>query len=149
MKNVTIKNIIKTLLVIAIFLLYLFVIGCPIRFIFGITCPGCGLTRAMLSVLHLDFEKALYYHPLWSLFIVLILLNVLKEFGVHRYRASFSYSVIFVNIINVLIGIIFILVYIYRIAHNNPVVLFDIKDGFLYQYLSNFIEFNFEFRILY
>ncbi len=38
-------------------------IGCPIKFITGISCMGCGMTRAWLSVLCLDFKSAFYYHP--------------------------------------------------------------------------------------
>ena len=38
---------------------------CPIKHIFGISCAGCGMTRALLSALRLDFASAFYYHPLW------------------------------------------------------------------------------------
>ena len=40
-------------------------VGCPIKYLTGISCPGCGMTRACLSALRLDFSAALYYHPLW------------------------------------------------------------------------------------
>ena len=40
-------------------------IGCPIRFVFGIECPGCGMTRALVSVLRLDFASAFAFHPVW------------------------------------------------------------------------------------
>ena len=39
-------------------------IGCPIRAVFGIPCPGCGLTRAFSALIHGRFVEALYYHPL-------------------------------------------------------------------------------------
>lgn len=42
-------------------------IGCPIRFVTGISCPGCGLTSAWLAALHLQFDVALAYHPLFWL----------------------------------------------------------------------------------
>ena len=35
-----------------------------IRF-FGLPCPGCGMTRAWMSVFHLDFKAAFRYHPLF------------------------------------------------------------------------------------
>ena len=48
-------------------------IGCPIKFITGISCPGCGMTRAWLEALRLDFDAALAYHPLfWTVPIVLV-----------------------------------------------------------------------------
>lgn len=42
-------------------------IGCPFRHFTGIPCPGCGLTRAWWSALHLDFSTAFAYHPLFLL----------------------------------------------------------------------------------
>ena len=41
-----------------------FRIFCLFKLIFKIPCPGCGMTRAALSVLRLDFLSALYYNPL-------------------------------------------------------------------------------------
>lgn len=35
---------------------------CLIKNIFGVECPGCGMTRAFLSILHLDFEAAIAYN---------------------------------------------------------------------------------------
>jgi len=37
---------------------------CPMASSFGIPCPGCGLTRATLALLHGDVRAALHYHPL-------------------------------------------------------------------------------------
>jgi hypothetical protein len=37
---------------------------CPSATIFGIPCPGCGLTRATLAALRGDFSGALHFHPL-------------------------------------------------------------------------------------
>ena len=50
--------------------------ACPTYAIFGICCPFCGMTRAHLAALRLDFAAALAYHPafvagipfLWILF---------------------------------------------------------------------------------
>jgi hypothetical protein len=38
---------------------------CPMRFILGIPCPTCGLTRAVRLALHGDFSGATRMHPLW------------------------------------------------------------------------------------
>ncbi len=43
---------------------------CPIKFIFGIDCPGCGMSRAFLALCLLDFKAAHDYHPI--IFIVAI-----------------------------------------------------------------------------
>jgi hypothetical protein len=39
--------------------------GCPIRALFGIPCPGCGLSRAWWEAIRLNFSAAFRYHPLW------------------------------------------------------------------------------------
>ena len=39
-------------------------IGCPIRWFTGISCPGCGMSRAFISLLRLDFAAAFRYHPM-------------------------------------------------------------------------------------
>ena len=45
--------------------LYLLDIGCVFRLMTGIPCPGCGMTRAWLAALRLDFAAAFAYHPLF------------------------------------------------------------------------------------
>lgn len=48
--------------------LHILNIGCPIKFLTGISCAGCGMTRAWSSVLKLDFAGAFYFHPLfWTI----------------------------------------------------------------------------------
>lgn len=44
-------------------------IHCPIKAITGLYCPGCGITRMLLSIIQLDFYQAFRYNPL--LFITL------------------------------------------------------------------------------
>lgn len=42
--------------------------GCPIQRLTGISCPGCGMTRAVLSALRGQWRLALEYHGMvWSL----------------------------------------------------------------------------------
>jgi Protein of unknown function (DUF2752) len=38
--------------------------GCPVAFFLRVPCPGCGLTRATLRLLHGDLHGALAFHPL-------------------------------------------------------------------------------------
>ena len=38
---------------------------CPIKYVSGISCAGCGMTRALMSVLNGRFAAAFTYHPLW------------------------------------------------------------------------------------
>ena len=46
---------------------------CPIRRVTGVICPGCGMSRAWLAALRLDFSEALYYHPMfWAVPVVML-----------------------------------------------------------------------------
>lgn len=38
---------------------------CPFKYVFGIDCPGCGMTRAFVSCLQFDFAAAFKHHPLF------------------------------------------------------------------------------------
>ncbi len=49
-------------------------IGCPIKWLTGISCAGCGMTRAIFYALQLQFGKAFYYHPLFWMMPFLVLL---------------------------------------------------------------------------
>jgi hypothetical protein len=37
---------------------------CPVAIVTGHPCPGCGLTRATLALLHGDLHEAMHLHPL-------------------------------------------------------------------------------------
>lgn len=37
---------------------------CAVHMLLGIYCPGCGGTRAVIALLHGEFLKSAYYHPL-------------------------------------------------------------------------------------
>ena len=61
-------------------LFYAIKADCPIKHIFGFSCAGCGMTRALLSALRLDFASAFYYHPLWFAVIPVFALLILFYF---------------------------------------------------------------------
>ncbi len=44
-----------------------FELPCVYRYLFNITCPGCGMSRAFFSLMRLDFAAAFSYHRMfWS-----------------------------------------------------------------------------------
>lgn len=50
---------------------YITGIGCVWQAAFHVPCPGCGFTRASLSLLCLDFKSAWEFHPMyWSIFLL-------------------------------------------------------------------------------
>lgn len=43
-------------------------IACLFKELTGIPCPGCGMTRAYISLLYLDVRSAFHYHPMfWAI----------------------------------------------------------------------------------
>ena len=48
---------------------------CQFRVWTGLPCPGCGLTRSLIGVGHLDLDRAWTFHPLGPLLAVGMLLS--------------------------------------------------------------------------
>lgn len=38
-------------------------IPCPFRKMFGFYCPGCGVSRMLISIIQMDFVSAFHYNP--------------------------------------------------------------------------------------
>lgn len=81
-------------------------IGCPIKFATGISCPGCGMSRALLAAVHLEFEKAFYFHPLFFLVpsggIFFLFQNKLSKRSVHIFWGIVTALFLVVYIIRLL-----------------------------------------------
>lgn len=58
---------------------FAFDITCPIHFIFGVPCPTCGVTRAMLSLLHFDFSAYIEYNAMALLLIIATVLMFFRK----------------------------------------------------------------------
>lgn len=100
--------------------------GCPIRFVTGIPCPGCGLSRAYLALLELDFAGAFRYHPLfWA---VPLLFGLCLWYGRKKERAA--------GIAAAVVGAAFLGVYLYRLSTGDPAVAVDIRSGLIYRMFS-------------
>ncbi len=97
--------------------------GCPIKFLTGISCGGCGMSRAWLCALRLDFAGAFEYHPLFWSVIPMVLIII---FG-HRFPrlAKVSFAIIIA---------LFLVVYAIRMADPScDVVVFHPKEGLVYR----------------
>ena len=90
------KRLIVFFLLISIFL-FLILFGlnfnCPIKSLFHISCPGCGLTRSIRSLLSFKIETSLYYNilgiPLLLFFITCYLLIGIDIIKKRNYLSSF------------------------------------------------------------
>ena len=115
------------ILSISILLVYLLRIGCPIKFITGISCPGCGMTRAYYSLLHLDFKNAFYYHPLfWTLPIIILLILFKDKINPKAF-----------NFILWFIILLFLVIYVIRLFSNNSAVIFEPSNSLIFKLIKN------------
>ena len=69
-------------------LLYLCDIGCLVKAVCGIPCPGCGTTRAWLSLFAGRLPDAFFYHPLFWLTPPLFALGVINPAWLHDRKAA-------------------------------------------------------------
>ena len=119
-------NMVPAVLAVVILYIIFFItgIGCPIKFITGISCAGCGMTRAYLSLLHLDFREAFHYHPLFWLPPVFLVILYKKN----RMKPSI-YKILIYTIVG-----FFCIVYVYRlISNDDTVVVFRPQDNIVFR----------------
>jgi len=102
-------------------------VNCPIKFLTGISCAGCGMTRAWLSVINTDFNSAFNYHPLWILppiFIIVFLNKNIISPKIYKYFKT-------------LCVLLFIAVYILRLMDTtDKIVTIDINSGLIYKIID-------------
>lgn len=119
-------------LVIIIFVLYLILnllgAGCPIKFLSGFSCPGCGMTRAVTSALLLDFRSAFYFHPLFLVTPIMLYLFLFEDKLKSRY----------VRIAWIIIVLLFLITYLVRLLFtDSSIVSIDITSGFVLKFIHN------------
>lgn len=56
----------KTILlcIVLLLIIYIFKIPCPIYKITHLYCPGCGITRSLVALFHLNLYQSFRYNPL-------------------------------------------------------------------------------------
>ena len=87
--------------------LYLLDIGCIFRLMTGIPCPGCGMTRAWLAALRLDFAAAFAYHPLfWVVPIAFVLAFVREEVASSKLKRGIDIAVTVLCVLVVVVWIV-------------------------------------------
>lgn len=99
-------------------------ITCPIKYITGISCAGCGMTRAWIALLHFDVNTAFIYHPLFFLPpVALIIFLLRKKLNKKLYYTLFA-----------IILIAFIIVYIYRLFNcHDGIVVFEPQNNIIHR----------------
>lgn len=104
---------------------------CPIRFFTGISCAGCGMTRAWSALLHGDPTAAFRFHPLFPLPPAAALLWLLqRRLPVKLYRG-------------LMLGIALLFLAVYGLRLLDPqdgIVVFDPANGVLLRGLRFFYK---------
>lgn len=100
-------------------------IGCPIKWFTGISCPSCGITRALFSAFRLNFAEAFRYHPLFIIlpcFFAYLILGKRPLLGTEKKE-----KLLFLCIISLTLA-----VYFYRLFFcKDSVVFIDFSQSFV------------------
>ncbi len=98
----------KKIIIIIIAAIALLFYKCPIKLIFGIDCPGCGMTRALIAAFQLDFKRAFSYHQLFPIPI----LGVIYQLNRDKIKLSRRIEEIVVIIILLIFIVRWIIIYL-------------------------------------
>lgn len=115
----------STIILFAAIAVFYSVVGCPSRVLFGIACPGCGMTRAVKAALQLDFSLAFESHPLVFLLPVAAVVYFLRKKIPKKLLAFFGVSAL----------VLMLAVFIYRLCTGSDIVYFDFEKGAIYKML--------------
>ena len=72
---------------------------CPSVILFGLPCPGCGVTRAALYVLKGQFAEAFYINPAVYLWLVFLLYIIVVRYIMGK---PLKHFMVFVTVIGIL-----------------------------------------------
>ena len=120
------STLISTLLILVLLLILIFIFKppCLIRYITGISCPSCGITRATFALLRLDFASAFIYHPLWIALPPAIMIAIILYFK-QASKVFYTYTFIAISV--------YVAVWIVRIIAGDPAVSINIESGAIYR----------------
>lgn len=122
---------IVVLVIVGVFLLSQFKLYyCPLKYIFGVPCVTCGMTRAIECVLRLDFAGAFKWHALWPFVSLAGVLLVLTETGfLKKIRKPVHFFVLIVAIC----GIIYL---VCRLILGDDAIKIDFSQSLIYRIIS-------------
>lgn len=124
------KHLKKLLYLFLLVFCLLFLYHCPFDYLLGVSCPGCGMTRALFCILMLRFGKAFYYHPGIYLILPAFLLWCLDRFKVLSLKQRTKTVLLSVGIAALLA------IYIFRLFSGSDIIRVDIKSGLIYRLLN-------------
>ncbi len=128
-KNRILHGILMLIFIVAVIAFYL-TYGCPIRWLTGVSCPSCGMSRAVGAILKFDFALAFHFHPLVYLLPIVFL--------VYLFRKHIPRKVMIVLCVGVLV--LMLAVYIYRLTAGSDIVYANFESGAVYRLFRFFYE---------
>lgn len=112
-----------TAVVVLYVILESFGVTCPIKYITGISCAGCGMSRAWIALLHFNIHEAFMYHPLFFLPPVVVIVMLLKS----------KINIKFYKIFMFTMAGAFVIVYLYRMfIGTGDIVVFEPQNNILF-----------------
>lgn len=113
-----------TAVVVLYVILESFGVTCPIKYITGISCAGCGMSRAWIALLHFNIHEAFMYHPLFFLPPVVVIVMLLKS----------KINIKFYKIFIFTMAGAFVIVYLYRMfIGTGDIVVFEPQNNILFR----------------
>ena len=104
-----------------------FGVTCPIKYITGISCAGCGMSRAWIALLHFNIHEAFMYHPLFFLPPVVVIVMLLKSKINIKFYKIFMFT---------MVGA-FVIVYLYRMfIGTGDIVVFEPQNNILFRIIQ-------------
>lgn len=106
----------------AIMAMYIFLEACPFVLLTGFPCPGCGLTRAGLSVLQFRFIDAWHYNPCIYLIILVAGWLLIRRYLIQK---PTRYLYVYVIVCTILIVGVYIFRLYYCFPSETPMIYYD------------------------
>lgn len=101
--KIFIKHIVIILMIFTIWLLFqIFSIPCPSKLFFKVPCPACGTTRALFSLLRLDFKSYFHYNAMAIPLVICIILEIHRNLLKKELIKYINSSIILVSILYIL-----------------------------------------------
>lgn len=101
-------------------LMYFSKIGCPIKWFTGISCAGCGMTRAILHAVRFQFRAAFACHPLFFILPFIPVYYIFKDKLPEKVQKVLLWAVV----------LAFTAVYIVRLLDpSDTIVRINLKEG--------------------
>lgn len=121
------SNLLYITLILMISCIIIWFTGCPIKKFTGLSCAGCGMTRAWIALLKFDLKQAFYFHPLFWCVPIMYVLFLINDTLSNKKKYLIWGSII----------ALFLIVYFIRLFGDSSIVNFSYTESIIYKLLYN------------